>query len=79
MEKLPSAAALLAAAVGVASTLTPLSGDGLRAECEMKVVSCNYAHLYSGTFSWTSNPRWSRFVVPRTSASESHPRRSDLQ
>ena len=23
-------------------------------KCQMKVVSCNYAHLYSGQFSWTN-------------------------
>ena len=42
--------------------------------CQMKVVSCNYAHLYSGTFNWTvtlSGPAsqsswkvpWSRMVA----------------
>jgi len=29
-----------------------LKGNGVRALCENKVVSCNYAHLYSGVFSW---------------------------
>lgn len=29
-----------------------LKGNGVEAVCEMKVVSCNYAHLYSGVFSW---------------------------
>lgn len=32
-----------------------LRGKGVAALCEMKVVSCNYAHLYSGTFSWQSD------------------------
>ena len=31
-----------------------LRGEGVDAMCEMKVVFCNYAHLYSGVFSWTS-------------------------
>lgn len=29
-----------------------LRGEGVAEFCELKVVSCNYAHLYSGTFSW---------------------------
>jgi hypothetical protein len=29
-----------------------LTGVGVGALCEMKVVPCNYAHLYDGTFSW---------------------------
>jgi len=48
------ATALLAAA-GAAVTIQPSSGQGVNAACEMKVVSCNYAHLYSGAFSWTSS------------------------
>jgi hypothetical protein len=32
-----------------------LRGEGVAPECEMKVVFCNYAHLYTGTFRWTSN------------------------
>ncbi len=32
----------------------PLRGEGVVAGCEWKVVSCNYGHLYSGTFRWTS-------------------------
>jgi hypothetical protein len=49
------ATALLAAAVGAAITIQPSSGQGVNAVCEMKVVSCNYAHLNSGAFSWTSS------------------------
>ncbi len=33
----------------------PLRGEGVVAGCEMKIVFCNYAHLYSGTFRWTSS------------------------
>ncbi len=29
-----------------------LKGKGVQALCEMKVVFCNYAHLYSGVFKW---------------------------
>ncbi|MEO7966488.1 MAG: hypothetical protein ABIT38_21530 [Gemmatimonadaceae bacterium] len=32
----------------------PLNGVGIAVACEMKVVPCNYGHLYTGTFSWTS-------------------------
>jgi hypothetical protein len=32
-----------------------LRGEGVGASCEMNVVFCNYAHLYTGTFRWTSN------------------------
>jgi hypothetical protein len=32
-----------------------LRGEGVAPECEMKVVFCNYAHLYTGSFRWTSN------------------------
>jgi hypothetical protein len=30
----------------------PLAGEGVEAMCIMSVVFCNYAHLYSGTFTW---------------------------
>lgn len=29
-----------------------LRGEGVAFVCEMRVVSCNYAYLYSGTFTW---------------------------
>ncbi len=31
-----------------------LKGKGVVALCEMKVVFCNYAHLYTGVFKWNS-------------------------
>jgi hypothetical protein len=32
-----------------------LKGKGVAALCEMKVVFCNYAHLYDGTFRWKTS------------------------
>jgi len=32
--------------------MADLTGEGVGALCEMKVVPCNYAYLYSGRFSW---------------------------
>jgi hypothetical protein len=32
-----------------------LTGTGVAAVCTNNVVFCNYAHLYSGTFNWSSN------------------------
>ena len=62
------AAILLAGFTAAGITMTPTSHDygtvAVRAtaqlmgtavqQCEFKVVSCNYAHLYSGRFGWTS-------------------------
>lgn len=35
------------------SSQSPSSAGAQTPPCQMKVVSCNYAHLYSGQFSWT--------------------------
>ena len=39
---------------GVKATAS-LKGTGVTPVCTNRVVFCNYAHLYSGTFNWTSN------------------------
>jgi len=40
--------------VVVLSSQSPASAGAQEPPCQMKVVSCNYAHLYSGEFSWTN-------------------------
>ena len=46
------------ALVAVALTsYSPSIAGAQEPPCQMKVVSCNYAHLYSGQFSWTSTLR----------------------
>jgi hypothetical protein len=35
--------------------IAALKGTGVSPVCTNRVVFCNYAHLYSGTFNWTSN------------------------
>jgi hypothetical protein len=39
---------------GGRATVT-LKGTGVSPVCTNKVVFCNYAHFYTGTFNWTSN------------------------
>jgi hypothetical protein len=41
-------------AVAALSSHLPISLGAQDPPCQMKVVSCNYAHLYSGEFSWTN-------------------------
>ena len=41
-------------AVAALSSRLPISLGAQDPPCQMKVVSCNYAHLYSGEFSWTN-------------------------
>ena len=41
-------------AAGVRGLETNDSASGVDPDCVMKVVACNYAHLYSGVFSWNS-------------------------
>lgn len=36
-------------------TSAALKGTGVQPVCTNRVVFCNYAHLYSGTFNWSSN------------------------
>jgi hypothetical protein len=37
-----------------------LRGEGVAQLCEAKLVPCNYAHLYSGSFGWTRSIRSAR-------------------
>src|ERR1044071_3101104 len=43
----------LVAAVSGNRVTVPLTGKGVQQQCTNRVVFCNYAHLYSGIFSWT--------------------------
>lgn len=45
---------LIALVVVALSSRSPSVAGAQEPRCQMKVVSCNYAHLYSGQFSWTS-------------------------
>lgn len=48
----PARLAFVVVVVALASR-SPSSVGAQTPPCQMKVVSCNYAHLYSGQFSWT--------------------------
>ena len=49
----PTRLAFLLIIVALASHSTSTAG-AQTPPCQMKVVSCNYAHLYSGQFSWSN-------------------------
>jgi hypothetical protein len=50
---LPARSGLLLVVVAFASH-SPSFAGAQTPSCQMKVVSCNYAHLYSGEFSWSN-------------------------
>ena len=49
----PKQAKLVIKTIRGATATAVLKGNGVRAICEPLVVSCNYAFLYDGTFSWS--------------------------
>ena len=49
----PTRVAFLLVVVALSSH-QPSAAGAQEPKCQMKVVSCNYAHLYSGQFSWTN-------------------------
>ncbi|MFN8573751.1 MAG: hypothetical protein U0132_16970 [Gemmatimonadaceae bacterium] len=52
--RLPLRLALAVAVTLLPATTRAQGGANNQPQCQMKVVSCNYAYLYSGQFSWTN-------------------------